>query len=126
VAAAFPAHAGLTPLVRVIHCANGGVRQPGGPFSTGDLWSAGPNTLATVEAGAPLRFWDVRESRHVHGSGSGRVTFVLDFDTDRRYDRMCAAYPLGLPAGQGDALFPHLEHRRSCGRPPLADITGIS
>ncbi|QOV42076.1 nSTAND1 domain-containing NTPase [Streptomyces chromofuscus] len=43
-----------------------------------------------------------------------RNTHLLEFDTDHLYQEMCEAYPLSVPEGQWESLFPHLSHRDSC------------
>ncbi|WP_149548136.1 caspase, EACC1-associated type [Streptomyces marokkonensis] len=56
----------------------------------------------------------VREGDDVYNSLRDRTTFVLDLDTGRLHDQMCGKFPLSVPEDQWEALFPHLEHRRSC------------
>ncbi|MFE5300507.1 caspase family protein [Streptomyces sp. NPDC056632] len=43
-----------------------------------------------------------------------QVTYLLDRDTDKVYERMCATHPLGVERDQWKALFPQLGYRPSC------------
>ncbi|MFD8799924.1 caspase, EACC1-associated type [Streptomyces atroolivaceus] len=42
------------------------------------------------------------------------LTYLLDLDTDRIYERLCTTHPLNVGKDLWKALFPHLDHRRSC------------
>ncbi|MFI8961203.1 caspase family protein [Streptomyces sp. NPDC053493] len=42
------------------------------------------------------------------------ATYLLDRDTRKVYERLCATHPLGVEPDQWKALFPHLDYRESC------------
>lgn len=42
------------------------------------------------------------------------LTYLIDLDTDRIYERLCATHPLNVDKDLWKALIPHLDHRRSC------------
>ncbi|MFF4571512.1 AAA family ATPase [Streptomyces sp. NPDC001410] len=61
-----------------------------------------------------LRWLAVTKESPLGGDYDEEVTYVLDFDTDRLYEDMCAGNPESVPEDQWKALLPHLEYRRSC------------
>ncbi|MEV5973948.1 caspase family protein [Streptomyces sp. NPDC051921] len=48
------------------------------------------------------------------GLDGPQLTHLLDRDTDKVYERLCATHPLGVERDQWKALFPHLGYRASC------------
>ncbi|MFF5156346.1 caspase family protein [Streptomyces sp. NPDC000348] len=87
---------------------------PGGRWTTPEYVTLEDATDVLVPPAGARWMAVVREDGELYGSLRDRTTFVLDFDTGRLYDRMCEAFPLSVPEDQWEALFPHLEHRRSC------------
>ncbi|WP_166027930.1 caspase, EACC1-associated type [Streptomyces chilikensis] len=45
----------------------------------------------------------------------GEAMYFLDFDADRLHEAMCESFPMSVPEERWQVLFPHLEHRSSCG-----------
>ncbi|MFE7037921.1 caspase family protein [Streptomyces atratus] len=77
--------------------------------------------IATVEGVKDLRllpggspFMAVIPNSNLEGRYSRGLTYLIDFDTDRIYDRLCDTHPLSVEKKQWKALLPHLNHQPSC------------
>ncbi|MER5850448.1 WD40 repeat domain-containing protein [Streptomyces sp. NPDC002012] len=97
---------------------------------TGDsyrIWAAEKDgrwrtpAIATVEGVKDLKllpdgspFMAVVPDGDLEGRYSKGLTYLIDFDTDRIYHRLCTTHPLSVEKKQWKALLPHLDHRPSC------------
>ncbi|WP_327277581.1 WD40 repeat domain-containing protein [Streptomyces sp. NBC_01224] len=97
---------------------------------TGDpyrIWAAEKDgrwrtpAIATVEGVKDLKllpdgspFMAVVPDGDLEGRYSKGPTYLIDFDTDRIYHRLCTTHPLSVEKKQWKALLPHLDHRPSC------------
>lgn len=89
--------------------------EPGGRWTTPEFVTL-ENAEDVLVPPTGARWMAVlRENDEVYDSLRDRTTFVLDFDTDHLHKQMCEVFPLSVPEDQWEALFPHLEHRSSCG-----------
>ncbi|QIJ63829.1 AAA family ATPase [Streptomyces sp. JB150] len=91
------------------------------------LWSLGRDgrwstpEFATLEAAQSVRLpsgrgWlAVTTKIDAPGLSDDENTYILDYDTDRLYEAMCRTLSVSLSQDRWEALFPHLEHRDSCG-----------
>ncbi|MFE4801061.1 hypothetical protein ACFRFL_40255 [Streptomyces sp. NPDC056708] len=77
--------------------------------------------IATVEGVKDLKllpdgspFMAVVPDGDLEGRYSKGLTYLIDFDTDRIYHRLCTTHPLSVEKKQWKALLPHLDHRPSC------------
>lgn len=109
-------------ITEVQRAPDGGRILTGSPYR---IWDVAPDGSWRMPAVATLD--DVKSITLLPGSApyvlavpeeSGldgpQLTYLLDRDTDKVYERLCATHPLGVEPDQWKALFPHLGYRASC------------